>query len=344
MLTRFNKILLGVLAVQVVLAVLVLVRKDASAPLKDQPLLSGFDAATVTRIQVFASGKAKPLELAKRGDGWVIASHHDYPAEISKVTDALAPVAKLAAAEPVATSATRHKQLRVADGEYDRKVIVTAGGQDTTLYIGGSAGLRRTAVRLGSDENVWGVTGLSASTFGAEARDWVARNYYEIPRDQITKLEIERAGMKLELERAPAGDADDAAAAPPDPGWKLTIDGKPVTLAADEQLDSFEIDTVISNVALIDAQPADPNRDASKPAATVTVHRKDGADGADGTDVFDVLDADEYYWVKQRGATRATLIDKDRMEAVMEASRAKLVKQEDASEQSITPALPGLPR
>jgi hypothetical protein len=117
-----------------------------------------------------------------------------------------------------------------------------------------------------------------------------------------------------------------------------------VTLAADEQLDSFEIDTVISNVALIDAQPADPNRDASKPAATVTVHRKDGADGADGTDVFDVLDADEYYWVKQRGATRATLIDKDRMEAVMEASRAKLVKQEDASEQSITPALPGLPR
>src|SRR5688572_462599 len=172
MLTKTNKILLALLAIQVLLAGYVLVvRSDENVVLQEEPLLAGFDAAAVTKLQIHAGGKTKPIELVKRGADWVIASHFDYPADPIKVEAALSPIAKLAAAEPVATSASRHKQLRVAEAEFDRKLVVTAGGTETTIFVGGPAGLRRNAVRLGSDERVYGVAGISASTYGSSARE-----------------------------------------------------------------------------------------------------------------------------------------------------------------------------
>src|ERR1041385_2195322 len=116
MLTRFHKILIAALAVQLVLAVIVLTRGDDSAALKEHPIVSGFDAAKVTRLQVFGNpankpeaGKpaAKPIDLVKRDANWVLASGFDYPVEQTKVNDVLSPIAKLAASAPIATQASR---------------------------------------------------------------------------------------------------------------------------------------------------------------------------------------------------------------------------------------------
>ena len=167
MLTRFHKILIAILAVQLVLVAFVLTRGDDTAALKEHPILPGFDAAKVTRLQVFgapeakpeaksdAKPEAKPIDLKKQGTSWVLASAFDYPVDQAKVTDALSPIAKLAAAAPIATQASRHKQLHVADDDFERKLVMTLDGKDITLYIGGSAGARRTAVRIGGDESFW---------------------------------------------------------------------------------------------------------------------------------------------------------------------------------------------
>ena len=179
MLTRFHKVLIAALAVQLILAVIVLTRGDDSAALKEHPLIAGFDAAKVTRLQVFAgdsnkadAGKpdaAKPIDLVKRDTSWVLASGFDYPVEQKKVDDVLSPIAKLAAAAPIATQAGRHKQLKVADTDFERKLVITAGGKDVTLFIGGPAGARRTAVRLGGDDRVYAVSGLTAFAVGSRA-------------------------------------------------------------------------------------------------------------------------------------------------------------------------------
>ncbi|HEX7839109.1 MAG TPA: DUF4340 domain-containing protein, partial [Kofleriaceae bacterium] len=219
MLTRFHKILIAALAVQLVLAVIVLTRGNDSAALKQHPILAGFDAAKVTRLQVLAgdSGNqeaakpeaAKPIDLVKRDAGWVLASGFDYPVESAKVTDVLSPIAKLAAAAPIATQASRHKQLRVADTDFERKLVITAGGQDLTLYIGAPAGARRTAVRVGGDDKVYAVSGITASVIGGEPRQWIDPNYVKIPRDQVGKLVVQRDGQTVELSRSappsPAG-------------------------------------------------------------------------------------------------------------------------------------------
>lgn len=329
--TRLNKILIGALVVQLVLVfVLHAGGSDRDARIVETPVLAGFDATSVTRIQVFADSGAKPaVELVKRGKDWVLASHFDYPAEPSKITEMLTPIAKMAAGEPIATSATRHNQLKVGDAEFDRKLVLTTGGKDVVLYVGASAGLRRTAIRLGGDDRVLGVAGVQAHSINAQPRDWVHLSYFETPRADIAKVVVQRGTSSLELERvtptpSPAGSGAVPSPTPtPSDQWKVTLDGAAIVLAAGETLDSAAIDAIVGAVSSIDAQPADPKRDSSKPTATIAISRKGG------TDTLDVIADGDKYWVKQRGIDRATLVDKPRLEPVLAAERGKLVKKPD---------------
>src|SRR6185436_8164322 len=193
MLTKFHKILLGLLEAQLVLVVIVLTRSDDSQSLKEHALIPGFDVAKVTRVQVSSSGEgAKTVDLVKRDAGWVVASAFDYPGDQTKLSDALTPIGKLSAAAPIATQSGRHKQLHVADDDFERKLVITRDGKDITLLIGSSVGSRRAAVRIGGDVNVYGVTGISSSQVGGEARLWVDPTYLKIPSAEIAQVTIQR--------------------------------------------------------------------------------------------------------------------------------------------------------
>ncbi len=324
--TRLNKVLIGLAAAQLVLAFFVATRSGGSVELAQTPVLAGFDAAQVTRLQVFENGPDKGIDLVKKGSDWVLASQWDYPVDPAKVEAALAPLAKLTAGDPLATSAVKHRQLGVADNDFEKKLVITAGGKDTTLFVGATRS-RRTALRVGGDDRVLGASGVPVGALSSVPRDWVFPSYSDIPRDDIDKIEIVRGATKIELDRtvatpaAGSGSGSGSDSAAPPRTWRLAIDGAPVALAG-ETLDIYMIDTIVSDVAQISAEPADPKLDASKPAATITATRKDGK-----TVVFDVVENGPTYWIKQRGVERATQIDKSRFESVMAADRSKLVQK-----------------
>ena len=281
MLTRFHKILIGVLVAQIALAVLLMTRSDSTAALAEKPLLPAFDAAKVTRVQVFAPNQPKPIDLAKRGTDWVLASHFDYPVQAQKITDMLAPLGKLAAADPIATQASRHKQLRVGDTEFERKVVISGNGPDLTLYVG--TGARRTPVRIGADARVYGVTGLQAFSFLTDANQYIDTAYVSLAVDEVTKLTVQRGATKVELERVPApaagsGSAIGSGSAAPTDSWKVLIDGAPPALGAGESIDTDAITQLVGKVAQLHMMaPGDPKRSAAKPTATLTIQRKTGA-------------------------------------------------------------------
>ena len=341
---RRNQILLGALVIQLVLAVIVLTRGESKVSLKEEPVLAGFDPATVSHLVIYADGNSKPaVDLVKRPSGWALASQFDYPVDAAKVTAALAPLAKMTAGEPIATSATHHKQLRVADTEFERKIVVSAGGKDTTLFLGENR-QRRTALRFAGEEQVLAATAVSTTALSSVARDWVARDYVAIPRDDIDRIQIQRGATAIDLDRT-AGAGSGSGSAAPARTWRIAIDGKPVVLDKGESIDDFAIDTIVSTVSTIDADPADPKRDASKPDATITITSK-------GKEVvLDVVaDGSQYYWIKQRGDGRATRVDKQRMESVMTYDRARLIKKpapagsgSGSGSASPMPQLPGIP-
>lgn len=328
MLTRFHKILIGLLAVQLVLAAIVLARDDDGAVLQPRPILAKFDAAKVTHVKV-ATTTGKPVELAKRGDAWVLASSFDYPVKASKVDDLLSSVAKLSAAAPIATSTSRHKQLHVADDQLERKLTLTVGGTDTSLIIGNGVGSRRTALRLAGDSRVYAVSGLSSWSIGATPREWVDLSYVRVPREEIGKLVIQRGSQTVELARGKAGEP-----------WTATFDGKPLVLASGESLDTAAIDNLVGNAGEIDLmEPADPKR-STTPTATVTIERL-ATNASAAPVVLDIADDGASYWVHQRGVDRAVAVEKAHLDPVVTIARDKLVKHAPPSTSQAKPAQTG---
>jgi len=335
MLTRFHKVLIAALAVQLVLIAIVRTRGDDNVALQERPVVAGFDAANVTRLQVFAGGPAaagKPIDLVKRDAGWVLASGFDYPVDAAKVADVLAPIGKASAAAPLTTQAARHKQLHVADGDFERKLVITSSGKDLTLYLGGPAGARRTALRVGGSDDVFAVAGLSASTVSGEARGWLDPSYVKIAANEISKVVVQHDTTTVELTRpAPAAPpaAGSGSAAPAAPGpWSAAVGGAPVVPAAGESLETSAIDRLVSTVATIELNaPADPKRDASKPTATVTIERRATGAATPATTVIDIIADSASYWVHERGAAHAVLVDKWRLDNVVTISRDKLINK-----------------
>jgi hypothetical protein len=329
MLTRFHKILIGLFIAQAVLAVIVLSRGDDRAAHKEHPLFAGFDAAKVTRVQVFGDKPADKIDVVKRGASWVLASGFDYPADGGKVGDALAPIAKLTAGEPIATQASRHKQLHVADDDFTRKLVMTVDGKDLTVFIGGSAGVRRTAVRLAGSDAVYAVAGITATSLGVEPKQWVDPTYVKVPAADLAKIVIQRDGQSVELTKlaaAAAGSGSDAA--PPPDHWTATIGGAPITLGKDESIDEPAITRIVDEVTAIDlTAPADVKRDASHPTATITLERKPGTAGAGAPVVVDLIVDGTSVWVHDRSAQRAVLADKFRLDAALTVDHDKLVKK-----------------
>jgi|GEM_PF-3499940 len=343
MFTRIHKILMAILAVQLVLVVLVLTRSDDEVAVKERPIVAGFDAAKVTRLQIFAGqGGGKPIDLVKRDAGWVMASSFDYPVDAARVTDALGPIGKASAAAPIATQAARHKQLHVADGDFERKLVVTVNGKDVTLYLGTPAGARRTAARIGGSDDVFGVAGLAPGTFSSEPSAWVDPTYLKVPLEEVAKIAIQREGSAPVVLVAPPAAAAPAegsgSAAPAVAGkWTATVAGAPIVLAAGESIDDAAIQRIASDAAtILLSAPADPKRDAAKPTATITFERKTGA-----PTVVDGIADGASYWVHDRSSPRAVLVDKARLETVVGAARDKLVtKPAPPTTQSATPAAP----
>jgi hypothetical protein len=299
-----------------------LLRGDDDAVAAEHPLLANFDAAKVTRLQVSStSSKNPPLDVVKKDGNWVLASQFDYPVEASKVTDVLTPLAKMAAASPIATAASRHTQLHVADAENERKLVITADGKPITLYIGTPAGSRRTAVRIDGDDRVYAVSGVSAYTSGTEPAQWVDTKYVNIARDQVGKVTIDQGTHRVELSRT-------AASAP----WTASLDNQPITLAAGETLDTSAIDSIVSAATTIDLKsPADPNRDASHPTATFSIEQLATGPASTAPTIIDVIADGGGYWVKQRGSNRAVMVDKSRIDPALGVERAKLVKAPPAA-------------
>jgi hypothetical protein len=332
MLTRTHKILIGLLALQALLVALMFLRDDAPALVKDRPLLAGFDAAKVTRVRLFGASADKPgVDLVKRGEAWIVASHHDYPADATKVKGLLEPLAKIAGGAPIATSATRHKQLRVADAEFERKIVLDVeGAGEQALHIGGAVGARRTAIRVGGDD-VYAATDVS--TFVAEPAGFVTTRYVDIPKAEIERVAIRRDPTMIELARVPAaapaagaGSAGAGGADAPAETWSATIDGADVTrgLAPGESLDTDAIDRIIGQLAALDLRaPADPRRDANQPTAVISIHKK----GTEQSIVLDVIADGDNYWVRQRERPHAVLVDRTLFSDAVLVDRDKLVRK-----------------
>lgn len=274
---KVNRILGVVLGIQVLLFVVVHLGSQSTSIGKLSPVVKDFDTGKVTRVQVFDStatvasksddskkkGDTPAIVLVKHGDKWTLANYHDYPVEGSKVSDLLDKISGMQARGAVAHGTARARQLDVADDSYQRKVVLTAGGHDLTLYIGSSAGGRMVSVRLAGKDTIYGVSGVSAYGVGVDPTSWVDPEYFKVEDKDIASFDVVNQSGTFSFTH---GEGDD---------WTVAVNGAPLAPAKGKEIDTDAIKKVVREIGTIRmAEPGDPARKIETPLATVTVRMK----------------------------------------------------------------------
>lgn len=265
--TRTNQILIGALVLQVGLVALVWSSGSQHTIARLEPVIA-LEPSAVTKIEVY--GRLEPAEeapdkpavvLVKQPEGWVLSSHFNYPAKAKSVDDLLGKLEAMKTRGPVTTQEARHRQLRVAADRYERKLVIHAGGQPITLFVGTAAGRGKTAVRVDGAAEIFGVAGLTSYAIGQAARNWVDTEYFKKGTDAITELSIQAAGGTYQFKRAD-GDAD----------WKrYAANGTEIPAPEGKELNDGAVDALANKVGRITLhEPADPANKGFAPQCTVT--------------------------------------------------------------------------
>lgn len=164
------------------------------------------EASQVRRLTVQGAtsekGPAAPLQLAREGDGWVVASAENYPAQAEKVEALIEKLVKLKVRSPVASQSAHHRGLRVASEDYDRRLSIEA--KETREIFAGNARGASMHVRAEGDEDVYLARGLSVWSIHDEPSHYIDTTYLKVA--QPTRVAVESAAGSLHLQKSPAGE------------------------------------------------------------------------------------------------------------------------------------------
>lgn len=278
--STFNKILIGVLAAQIVLALVVHTGTEATESVpRPQALLPGLDSAQITRVAIYkarspedtkaAAEAEKPdLDLRRQGTAdsatWTLASHYDHPALTKPVDELVAKLVGLQSTGPAVTSEARHGQLEVADDHYRRKVVIeTADGTTRTLLIGKPSRARQSFVRIDGQKEVHAVSDISESGLNLVPSTWVDTSFFSISSRQVEYMSVRNRQGTYEFQRNELGK------------WDLVEDGVPYPIPPGKKFNVLAADTWVKDVVRLNlTEPGDPKRQIDVPLATVTLRLK----------------------------------------------------------------------
>ncbi len=263
---RQNQILIGVLVLQLVLAVVAFWPRQSPATATGQALFPGIAADQIRSVRL-TDAKGEMIRLTKGDGGWVLPDADDYPAKTEKVTSFLDKLAGLKADRLITQTAASHKRLKVAEGDFNALIeFELSDGSQHRLYMGSSAGYTAAHVRIDGQKEVYLVSGLSSSDASSQATTWTDSSYFSVTRDDVVSLTLENGNGRFEFVKDQSG------------AW--TMSG----LAADETLNQAAVTSLLYSVSSVSLQrplgkEERPEYGLQSPAATVTLKTHSDAEG-----------------------------------------------------------------
>ncbi len=257
--TKLQRILIGILAVQLVLAAFVFWPRQAVEVGK--PLLD-VAAADVTALTI-QDDQGKSVTLTKAGDNWVASSAAGYPADAAKITPVIDKLVAINTGRLVGETTASHAQLQVADAKFVRKIDVQTAAGAKTLYLGSSAGSNTTHVRLAGQNQVYLAGDLATWSVAADLTSWIDPVYFSVTAADVTGFALKNAHGEFVFTKDASG------------LW--TLGG----LAAGEALDTNKVTSLVNQFASLRLTKVlgtadDAAYGLSQPGATVTVQAKSG--------------------------------------------------------------------
>ena len=156
--------------------------------------------ANAAKLEITHQGKQTVIEKRPDGDGWGVASMHDYPIQQSKLRGLLTALTELRLAEPRTSDPSEFSRLGVEDPKGAAasgvllRVADSAGKPILELIVGHSRvrgqghGPDQVYVRRPGDNQSWLAEGSLQAD--ADPAAWLDRNVIDIPHDRIATVSV----------------------------------------------------------------------------------------------------------------------------------------------------------
>lgn len=322
---KLQRILIGILAVQLVLAVIVFLPKGQASERKS---LLGVKAEEITGLTV-TDDQGATVKLAKSGAAWTAPDAAGYPASTTEITSLLAKLVAVNTGRLVGQTAAAQTQLQVADGKFVRKLEIQTANGSQTLYLGSAAGSDSTHVRLGGQNEVYLASDLATWGIAADLLSWIDPVYLSVPAADVTGFTLKNAHGEWAFEKDAAGN------------WTFPA------LAAGETLDASAVTALLNQVAgLRLTKPLGQTDDAAyglaQPAAVVTLSAKTADQTKTYTLAVGAQDAgDKSYVVKSSESSYYVRVAEASAKGLVEQTRAGFLVQPTPT--PVAPALTPAP-
>ena len=189
-------ILSGLLAAQLVLAVILNLTGEDYGTFQAEEKLLSFDKQAVNALQI-ADG-TDSVELRKRDGKWLLPGSGDFPASQREVEQLLDNLAALEKGWPVARTRGAAQRFAVDEEQFERKLILLSDDDtQATLYVGSSPGFRKVYVRPSEGDEIFAVD-FNTWEADAKADDWIDKDILILDANSVQRLEM--PGLILQRE------------------------------------------------------------------------------------------------------------------------------------------------
>lgn len=203
-LNRLQWILAGVLAVQIILAVVVNLPRSTQA--SSGPLLKEYDPNTIVEILI-ENQSGEQFHIKKADGAWVLPEAGNYPVQVDKVTELLEKIKNVRANRMVTQTAASHSQLLVTEDDFMSKIILNeAGGKSYRLFLGSSGGAGATHIRISGNNQVYLTADLTSWEVSPTLSSWINTEYLTLNQEQIQSVSVQNANGTFTFTKAADGE------------------------------------------------------------------------------------------------------------------------------------------
>jgi hypothetical protein len=309
---RHQKILLGVLVLQIILSVVAFWPREVASG-TGEPLFPDLSTDDIVALTV-EDNMGGEIVLRKEDDGWIFPEADDYPALAESITPVLEKLASLSGDTVVARTAASHTQLEVAEDAFQRRIVFeTAEGQSHTIYLGTAPRYTATHFRVEEQDETYLTTALSAWELTTTAGTWADTNYVSIDQATVIQATLENANGVFTLVK----DGDN---------WVLA------DMAEDEEAQITNTNAVVRNASNLTLQrplgkDAEPAYGMDDPGAVVTLVTEDGAEHVltvgsqdEAANAYTVKSSDSEYYVQVPSYSVSAMLERTRDDFVQPPS------------------------
>ena len=252
--------LIVVLVLQLALALVLFMRRDPLAGTRsDTPLVRAESVKGADQIVIESkSAESTRIVLKKKEGTWVLPDAYDAPAESARVSSLLDRLVALKRGLPIATSESALRRFKVVDGDFERRLVLSAGDRLLgTVYFGSSPGLRKSDARTAEDRAVYAVD-LPTYELPTDLGAWLDEDL--LKGDSSALAEIDVAGPSrdtIQLLRQKGGDKQPDRWTDPSLKGDQRIDSAHAESLV-QQLAQLHVDTVLGTAAKPEWQQEHP--------------------------------------------------------------------------------------